>query len=315
MKIVTLDGDTLPLPIPQPGWCDEWVYRGSTGPDELTDALRGATVAITNKVQLRADVLKDLPDLRYICVAATGYDCVDIEACSQQGIAVSNVPGYSTNSVAETAIGNIFALRRHLIEYRRRSFAEWQNAPHFCIQGPLIRDLQGATLGVFGRGATGRAVAQKAEALGMKVLFAEHKQASQVRDGYTAFDQVLAQSDVISLHCPLTPQTHHLFDAATLSAMKPGALLINSARGPLIDEAALAQALRDGTLGGAALDVLSEEPPRSGSPLLETHLDNLIITPHVAWASEASVENLIQGINDNLAGWQAGALKNQVNRT
>ncbi len=312
MKIVTLDGDTLPFPLTQPDWCDEWVWRGDTRPDDVLNALQGADIAITNKVKLHADVLKALPQLRYICVAATGFDCVDVNYCCEHGIAVSNVPGYSTISVAEAVIGYIFALRRHLVEYHQRALADWRSAPHFCIHGSPIEDIEGATLGIIGKGDIGSAVARKASALGMKVLFAERKGAAQVREGYLPFDEVLAQSDILTLHCPLSTQTQRLFNAEQFARMKPGALLINTARGGLIDDAALADALKSGQLGGAALDVLAEEPPRAPTPLLAGEVPGLIITPHVGWASQKSLKNLEAGLNANLAGWFAGSIHNRV---
>lgn len=312
MKIVILDGDTLPAPLSQPDWCDEWIWRGDTRPQALHDALTGADIAITNKVKLNADVLRALPQLRYICVAATGYDCVDVNYCREHGIAVSNVPGYSTVSVAEAVIGSIFALRRSLVEYHLRAQAEWSSAPHFCLHGSLIEDIEGATLGIIGKGDIGSAVARKASALGMTVLFAERQGAAQIRDGYRPFEEVLAQSDIITLHCPLSAQTAQLFNANQFSRMKRGALLINTARGGLINEAALADALKSGQLGGAALDVLTEEPPRTPTPLLAGDVPGLIITPHVGWASRQSVKNLMAGLHANLAGWFAGSIHNRV---
>lgn len=312
MKIVTLDGDTLPLPLSQPAWCDEWIWRTDTRPDELHTALEGADIVITNKVKLRAEVLRDFPQLRYICVAATGFDCVDVDYCREHGIAVSNVPGYSTVSVAEAVIGYIFALRRHLVEYHQRALTDWRSAPHFCIHASPIEDIEGATLGIIGKGDIGSAVARKASALGMKVLFAERKDATRVRDGYLPFEEVLAQSDILTLHCPLSAQTRKLFNAGLLAKMKPGALLINTARGGLIDEAALADALKSGHLAGAALDVLCEEPPRTPTPLLAGDVPGLIITPHVGWASKQSLNHLINGLNANLAGWFAGNIQNRV---
>ena len=312
MKIVTLDADTLPLPLPQPYFCSDWVYRGATSPDEVVSMLQGAEVAITNKVKLRAETLRQLPSLRYICVAATGYDCVDIDVCRELGIAVSNVPGYSTTGVAETVIGYLFALRRHLLEYHHKAVTEWVNAPHFCIHGSAIQDIHGSTLGIIGKGDIGSAVAVRAQALGMKVLYAEHKHATAVRAGYTPFDDVLAHSDILTLHCPLTESTRHLIDEASLQKMKPGALLINTARGPLLDEHAVTQALRQQALGGVAVDVLSEEPPRAGSPLLDSTLPNLIVTPHIGWASAHSVKNLIAGLSANLDGWQRREILNRV---
>ncbi|KQN51694.1 hydroxyacid dehydrogenase [Serratia sp. Leaf50] len=313
MKIVTLDAGTLPTALLKPTWCDHWVYLERTTEEDIVKALAGAEIAITNKVPLRAETLRGLPALRYICVAATGYDCVDIDYCREKGIAVSNVPGYSTQSVAESVIGSIFALRRRLIEYQLAAVNEWSEAGQFCLHKQPIGSVQQATLGIVGKGEIGRAVARMANALGMEAIFAEHKGAEVIREGYRRFEEVIAESDILTLHCPLTPMTKNLIDGAVMANMKTSALLINTARGALIDEAALADALRAQTLAGAALDVLSAEPPPPSHPLLDASLANLIITPHIAWANESGSINLNKGINYNLAGYFSGKIKNRVN--
>ncbi len=312
MKIVMLDGDTLPERPAQPAWCSDWIWRGQTAPADIVSALQGATIAMTNKVPLRAETLRQLPALRYICVTATGYDCIDLDACRTQGIVVSNVPGYSTRSVAEGVIAALFALRRHLVDYAMSSRDAWPASPHFCIHREPLLDIQGAVLGVVGKGDIGSAAGEMAQALGMTVLYAERPGATAVRAGYTAFDEVLARSDVLTLHCPLTPQTQRLINRQTLAAMKPGALLINTARGGLIEENDLAAALRQGTLGGAALDVLSSEPPPATHPLLQPGLPGLLLTPHIAWATRQGVANLLRGLESNLEAFAQGKPRNQV---
>ncbi len=312
MKIVTLDAGTLPVKLNKPDYCDHWVYRDSTTVDELLAVLDNAEVVITNKVPLRKDVLKKLSSVRFICVAATGYDCIDIDYCREKGIAVSNVPGYSTRSVSESVISSVFALRRNLAEYNDASRNHWSSSPHFCLHKSPLRDIQDATLGIIGRGDIGSAVARMARGLGMRVLFAERAEELQVRDGYTAFAEVIRTSDILTLHCPLTPQTQNLINRDVLSKMKPGALLINTARGALINEDDLADALINGDIAGAALDVLRNEPPSAQNRLLQVQHPNLIITPHIAWASESGVNNLINGITYNLAGYFAGSVKNRV---
>ncbi|WP_349886866.1 D-2-hydroxyacid dehydrogenase [Pantoea ananatis] len=312
MKIVTLDGDTLPVPPPQPAWCSDWQFRKDTAEDEIVTALKGATIAITNKVPLRAATLAQLPDLRYICVTATGYDCIDIAACKERGIVVSNIPGYSTQSVSEGVIAFIFALRRQIVEYANSTRHSWPDSSHFCLHRTPIQDIAGATLGIVGKGDIGSAVGRLAQALGMRVLYAERKDSSRIRDGYVSFDAMLASSDIISLHCPLSEQTRHLIDRETLEKMKPQALLINTARGGLIHEAQLADALRKGTLAGAALDVLSSEPPARDHPLLQPDITNLLLTPHIAWASNSGMHNLLQGIMVNLAGFEQNRPVNVV---
>ena len=305
MKIVTLDGDTLPQPPTRPAWCNDWDYRGSTPLTEIVTSLQGAQIVITNKVPLRAETLRQLPELRYVCVAATGYDCMDLAVCRERGIVVSNVPGYSTRSVAEGVIAALFALRRHLLDYANSTRRAWPSSSHFCLLRQPIQDIFGATLGIVGKGDIGSAVGDMAQALGMKVLYADRQGTTTPREGYLPFDEVLAQSDVLTLHCPLTPQTQQLINLRALTQMKPSALLINTARGGLINESELAHALRQGVIAGAALDVLSSEPPAADHPLLQADVPNLLLTPHIAWASQQGVSNLLRGIEANLAGfWQ-----------
>ncbi|MRT24965.1 D-2-hydroxyacid dehydrogenase [Enterobacteriaceae bacterium RIT697] len=312
MKIVTLDAGTLPVELIKPDYCESWVYRASTTEHELLSVLDNAEVVITNKVPLRRAVLEKLPSLRFICIAATGYDCVDIDYCRERGIAISNVPGYSTRSVSEGVIASLFALRRNFNEYVRAARTEWSDSDHFCLHKSPLKDVQDATLGIIGRGEIGGAVARLAKGLGMRVLFGERPGQSVTREGYTAFNETLRSCDVLTLHCPLTPETREIINRRTLSQMKPGAMIINTARGPLINEEDLADALISGRIGGAALDVLCKEPPAKNNKLISLPHSNLIITPHIAWASETGVNNLIKGINYNLAGYFGGKVKNSV---
>ncbi|SUE06690.1 Putative 2-hydroxyacid dehydrogenase HI_1556 [Pantoea agglomerans] len=233
MKIVMLDGDTLPVPLPTGQQQADWEIRAQTPAEDIVSSLAGATVAITNKVPLRADTLQQLPELRFICVAATGYDCIDLDACRARGIVVSNVPGYSTQSVSEAVIAAIFALRRQLMAYASNTRIDWPQAKHFCVHHQPIGDIGGATLGIAGKGDIGQAVGRLAQALGMQVQYAERKGSERVRDGYISFEQMLATSDIISLHCPLSDSTRQMIDRDALDKMKPQALLINTARGGL----------------------------------------------------------------------------------
>lgn len=311
MKIVMLDGETVPLSLPTGQVQADWVIRPQTSASDVVAALAGATVAITNKVALRADMLDQLPGLRFICVAATGYDCIDLDACLSRGILVSNVPGYSTQSVAESVIAAIFALRRQLMAYALNTRTDWPQAAHFCLHRQPIQDIAGATLGIVGKGDIGQAVGQLAQALGMQVQYAERKGSDRIREGYVSFEQMLATSDIISLHCPLSEQTRQLIDWQVLSQMKPHAQLINTARGGLINEDDLAAALKQGVIGGAALDVLSSEPPAADNPLL-ADLPTLLLTPHIAWASRSGVENLVSGVMTNIAAFVQGQPVNLV---
>lgn len=306
MNIVFLDSSSLPSALDRPAAALNWSERPATAADEVVAALAGAQVAITNKVKITRAALEQLPQLRFICVAATGYDCIDLAACRDLGITVSNVPAYSAVSVAESVIGSIFVLRRHLLGYRQAASEQWPCSSHFCVHDKPILDVEGATLGIFGRGDIGSRVARLASALGMKVLFAEHRGATSVRAGYHEFGSVLTQADILTLHCPLTPQTRHLIGGQEIARIKPGAILINTARGPLVDESAVLHGLRNGRLGGAALDVLDVEPPPANHPLLHANHPNLLVTPHVAWASESSVQRLKSVILKNIAAYAQG---------
>lgn len=312
MNIVFLDGASLPSPLTRPVQASHWTVREHTRPDHVVEALADADVAITNKVRLDRVTLEQLPRLKLICVAATGYDCVDLAACRDQGVTVCNVPAYSAVSVAESVIASLFALRRHLLAYRAASAHLWPQSSHFCVHGAPIQDLQGSTLGIVGRGDIGSRVARLAKALDITVLFAEHRGAPQVRAGYVAFDEVLAKADALTLHCPLTPQPRYLIGTAEIARMKPGALLINTARGALVDENAVLAALASGQLGGAALDVLHVEPPQADHPLLHCEHPNLLITPHVAWASQSSVARLKAVLLANIEAFAANKPINVV---
>lgn len=312
MNIVFLDGASLPCPMKRPAQAFQWTVRESTSQEEVVDVLADAEVAITNKVKLGRVQLEQLPKLKLICVAATGYDCIDISACRDLGITVCNAPAYSASSVAEAVIASLFALRRNLFEYREAASKRWPTSNHFCVHGTPIQDIKGSTLGIVGWGDIGSRVAQLAVALDIHVVFAEHRGATQVREGYVPFETMLKEADAISLHCPLTPQTRHLIGAEQLSLMKQGALLINTARGPLVDEHAVLNALRSGHLGGAALDVLEVEPPQADHPLLNADLPNLILTPHVGWASKSSVARLINTLLSNITAYASGKAINVV---
>lgn len=237
--IVFLDSATLPVPVPRPRSSDRWTERLSTREHELIDALADADIAITNKVPLRSDTLRQLPKLKYICVAASGYDTVDVAYCREHDIQVSNVPAYAASSVAEHVIGCIFMLRRQSLSYNQLAASAWTSSPVFCVHGAPIHDIRGATLGLIGLGAIGKEVMRIATALGMRVLVSERKGNTAARPGYTLFDTVIANSDVVSLHCPLSDDTKGLIGERELSMMRPTAVLINTARGALVDERAL----------------------------------------------------------------------------
>ena len=292
-RIVFLERNTFKVEFPRPQFEHEWVDYAETAPDQIVERLQNATIAICNKLPLRASDLARLPLLKLIAVAATGVDNIDLDYCKQQGIAVCNAQHYAGNSLPEHVLLLMLALRRNLNAYLEDVRAgAWQEAKQFCLLDHPIHELRGATLGVVGYGFLGSAVGNLAQAVGMELLIAERKAAPDTRTGRVAFNEVLKASDVITLHCPLTKETRNLIDWSELQLMKRESLLINTARGGLINEAALLQALREGVISGAAFDVLSQEPPRNGNPLLEAKLPNLIVTPHVAWASREAMQTL-----------------------
>ena len=311
--IVFLDSATCIAEIRRPTFHHQWKAYPATSAEQTAERLKGATIAITNKVLLRRETLEQLPKLKMVAVAATGTDNVDIDYCRERGIVVSNIRNYSVHTVPEHVFMLMLALRRNLLAFHAdvRNGA-WQAATQFCLFTHPVNDLYGSTLGIIGRGAIGQAVAQIALAFGMKVLFAEHKGVSDIRPGYTAFDTVLRDSDVITLHLPLNAQTRHLIGAAEFARMQAHALLINAARGGLVDEMALLQALRSGRIAGAGFDVLGKEPPTEGHPLLELNLPNFILTPHIAWSGRAAMQTLADQLIANIEAYVVGSPQNRV---
>lgn len=312
-KIVFLDRSTLEAKLRRPDFPHEWIDYPATAPGEIIERLCDATVAITNKVPLRAEALARLPKLKLIAVAATGVNNIDVSWCKQHGIAVCNIRDYAVHAVSEHVFMMILALRRNLLAYRQDlQQGLWQRSGQFCLFTHPIRDIHGSTLGIVGHGALGQAVAQVARGFGMEVLFAEHKNASQIRPGLVAFENVLRESDVLTVHVPLTDATRNLIGATELRLMKPEALLINTARGGVVDEAALAAALTDQTIAGAGFDVLTNEPPTAGNPLLAQDLPNFLLTPHVAWASREAMQILADQLIGNIETFIRGTPRNLV---
>lgn len=312
-RIVFLERDSIRAEIRRPDVPHLWEEYPATAPEQVYERLKDATIAITNKVVLRGELLERLPALKYIAGAATGTDNLDLAWCREHGLPVSNIRGYAVNTVPEHVMMLILALRRQLLAYRADLKAgRWQRADMFCFFDHPIRDLAGATLGLIGRGSLGQGVARLATAFGMRVLWGERKGAAGVRDGYVSFDTLLAESDVLSLHCPLTTETRGMIGDTELAAMKRDAILINTARGGIVDETALAQALREGRIGGAGFDVLSKEPPREGNPLLDLDLPNFILTPHVGWASDVAMQKLADQLIDNIEAFARGDIRNRV---
>jgi glycerate dehydrogenase len=311
--IVFLDRAILPIELRKPAFAHTWAEYPATRDEDIVARLSGATIAISSKIPLRAATLRQLPSLRFIAVAGAGVDAFDLDYCRATGIPVSNVAGYAYQTVPEHTFMLILALARNLPAYQRDVRAGlWQQAQPFCHLGAPIFDLHGKTIGIIGEGAIGQGTARIARGFGMRVLFADHEPPKTPGIEYTPLERLLEESDVVTLHCPLTPATRGLIGAAQLARMKPGALLINTARGGLVDEAALLAALCEGRIGGAALDVLSVEPPRGGNPLLDSDLPNLIVTPHVAWASREAMQAFAEQLVGNLEAFAAGAPRNRV---
>ncbi|HEX8492890.1 MAG TPA: D-2-hydroxyacid dehydrogenase [Pyrinomonadaceae bacterium] len=312
-RIVFLDRNTLRANIRRPAFEHEWREYAETGRDEVFGRLRAATIAITNKVALRETELAQLPDLKFIAVAATGVDIVDLDYCRRRNLPVSNVRNYAPHAVPEHVFALILALRRNLFSYREEILGgAWQRANTFCLLDYPIRELYESKLGIVGHGALGQAVEKLARSFGMRVRISEHKGAERIRPGRTSFEETLCTSDILTLHCPLTEETRNLIGAEELGKMPRHALLINAARGGLVDEVALAAALRSGTIAGAGFDVLSREPPRDGNPLLELNLPNFILTPHIAWASNEAMQTLADQLIANIEAFVAGRPQNLV---
>lgn len=315
-RIVFLDRATLApqVRLRRPAFAHEWVEHEGSTPADVVPRLAGAGIAITNKVPITAAALEQLPQLKLVALAATGSDCVDKAACRARGIAVANIRGYAVHSVPEHTFALILALRRNLVAYRASVLdGRWQQAAQFCFHDHPIRDLAGATLGIVGHGVLGRRVAAIGQALGMQPLFAARKSSGAAAPPYTPWQQVLERSDVITLHCPLTPQTRHLIAMPEFEAMQRRPLIVNTARGGLVHEADLVRALDAGLVAGAGFDVTDGEPPAPGHPLMRAAArHNVILTPHVAWASLEAQQRLADQLIDNLDNFVAGHPSNLV---
>jgi glycerate dehydrogenase len=315
-SIVFLDRETIPSHtiLRRPSFPHLWTEHLRTAPAEVANRCRDATIVIVNKVKMTADSIAQMPRLRLVAVAATGTDPVDLKACAERGIVVSNIRNYAVNTVPEHTFALILALRRSVLAYQRAVEAgEWQRAGQFCFFDYPIHDLAGSTLGIIGEGAIGQAVAALGKAFGMRTLYAAHKGASGLGPLYTPFEEVLETSDVITLHCPLMPATRNLIAAPEFAQMKRRPLLINTARGGLVNEQDLGVALRQGQVAGAAFDVATVEPPPADHALMQlVDLPNFILTPHVAWASAGAIQTLADQLIDNIEAFHAGRPQNVV---
>lgn len=315
MKIVVLDGEAL-----NPGdlsWqCLEafgsvTVYPRTTS-TELLPRLAGAQIALVNKVPLTAETIRLCPELRLICCLSTGYNVVDIHAARELGIPVCNVPDYSTHAVSQFTMALLLELCHRIGHHDARVHeGAWAACPNFCFWDTPQMELAGKTMGIIGYGRIGQAVGRIAAAMGMEVLAYSRTRRPEFAETYVELDELLARSDVISLHCPLFPETTRLINENTISKMKDGALLLNTSRGDVIDEAAVAEALRTGKLGGAAMDVVTREPISPANPLL--HAPNCILTPHMAWAPAETRQRILDTTVRSIQGFLNGHGVNVVN--
>jgi glycerate dehydrogenase len=315
-RIVFLDRATLSpeTRLRSPGFPHELEVFERTSPDEVAKRIADADIVITNKVPVRGEALEGAKSLRLVAVAATGYDVVDVKACAERDIAVANIRNYAVNTVPEHTFALILALRRSIIPYRESvARGRWQQASQFCYFDYPIHDLAGATLGIVGDGALGKSVAEIAKAFGMTVLFSDYKGTTGMGPLYTPFDEVMRTSDIITLHAPLLPSTRGMIGAREFALMEKKPLLINTARGGLVDEAALAEALERGRIGGAGFDVVTTEPPPADHVMMRLlEHPNFILTPHVAWASQEAIQGLADQLIDNIEAFWAGEPRNLV---
>ncbi|WP_105902286.1 D-2-hydroxyacid dehydrogenase [Vibrio gangliei] len=314
--VVFLDIATIPshIKIPNLTFEHQWKAFDFTSPEQVVERIAGADIVITNKVKLTADVLAQAPNVKLIAVSATGTNNVDLDYCRENSIVVTNVQGYGTRSVPEHVIAMMFALKRNLVGYHQDIAAGvWQKDKQFCFFTHPITDVAGSTLGIIGSGSLGQAVGVLAKALGMKVVFAERKGVSPCRLGYMAFEKVIETADVLTLHCPLTAETENLIAMPELQAMKSSAILINAGRGGLVNEAELVEALKIQQIAGAGCDVFTQEPADESNPLIANMgLPNLLLTPHVAWGSDSSIQALCNILMDNIEKFQQGVEQNRV---
>lgn len=312
MLAVFLDSETLdrgdldlgPLLQASPGLK---VYS-STAPAEVAERIADAEVVILNKVRMNAELIRSAGKLRLICLAATGSDNVDLDAASQGGVQVCNIQAYCSKSVAQHVFAMILSLNQYLDDFDKLSRGgAWQQHPQFCMLSRPQRELAGLTMGIVGYGELGKAVASVADAFGMQVLLGRRPGNKDTPENRVSLEELLQRSDVVSLHCPLNDHTHHLIGEKQLALMKPDALLINTARGALVDPVALACALKKGDIGGAGIDVLEREPPVEGNPLLDPDIPRLIVTPHIAWATLQARQRAVCQIAENIQAYRDGA--------
>jgi len=309
-RIVYLDRAGLPerFIVRNPSIAHQWIDHASTSAEQLIARCSGADVVISNKVAIGEDVLRACPTVKHIAVSATGYNIIDIAACRRHDVSVSNIPNYAATTVAEHVITSALCLRRELIHYRTRVInGDWQDSASFCLFGKPLSDINKATFGVIGLGEIGLETAKKAAALGMKVIYSSRSEKACTFAKRVDLEYLLQHSDIISVHCSLNQDTENLISAPELAAMKNTAILINTARGGIVNESDVVNAVNSNIIGAISFDALVEEPPKAGSPLLSiANKENVIITPHTGWASEQAMQSLTDILGDNIEGFLLG---------
>jgi glycerate dehydrogenase len=316
MKAVFLDFGTMGSGLDLSALEDvveKLVIHDDTKPDEVAGRIADADIVFTNKIRLDAELIGAAPKLRFIALTATGTDNIDTDFALAHGIGVANIRDYCTQSVVEHVFGVMLTLTHNLNRYHDAvRDGRWQQSQDFCMLDFPVRELSALTLGVVGYGALGQGVADRARAFGMQVIVSARPGSEIVPDVRTRFEDLLAEADVVTLHCPLTDETRHLFSTPQFETMKRDAILINTARGALVDSAALVDALGNGEIAAAAIDVLPTEPPVDGDPLLDYRGGNLIVTPHIAWATDTARQNAIDELTANTKAFLAGEARNRV---
>jgi len=319
-KIVFLDRETIApyVNVRRPAFDHDWAVHDRTKADQVAERLAGATIAITNKAPIDAETMAACPDLKMVAVAATGTDIVDVAEAKKRGIVVSNIRGYAVNTVPEHTFGLILALKRAIVGYRRDVAAgEWKKADMFCFFHHPITDLAGSRLAIIGEGSLGTSVANIGKnGFGMEPVFLDHAYVTdeaRAEKTFLAFEEFMSTADVVTVHCPLTPETEGLLDAKAFGLMKPTAIVVNTARGAVINEADMTAAIEGDKIAGAAIDVLAKEPPDDDHPYMKLlERPNFILTPHVAWASTEAMQTLSDQLIDNIENFVAGKPSNVV---
>ncbi len=315
-RIVYLDRDGLPphIKVPAPNSHHEWRNYPTSTQEQAIERSQHADILVINKAPITAQLLDACPSVKHVVVSATGYNVVDIAACQERSVSVSNIPSYAATTVSEHVIACAMTLHRELFRHVQSvNQGKWQTSPTFCLFGKPFKNLEGATMGLIGLGEIGEATARKAHALGMNVVFCKRQTTTHPFAKQVELVELLQCSDIVSLHCDLNSSTANLIGEEELALMPEHAILINTARGGIVDEVALCNAIKKQRLAGIAFDVLSEEPPRDDSPLLSiSNLPNVLITPHIAWASEQAMQYLANTVSRNIDAFINGSPINIV---